>query len=403
MRMKRIFALVVCVVLVCLTLVGCKKDIDWLAEYGYEPEEVVEVYYDFYIVTGAETDKKAVETVMAKLNQLFSDKYNTKLNMHYISEESYENGGLQAKINERMAANYQVPQEYSKCYYGGKIVLITDYSMLEDVTVGEKKLGEVLAPLDSYLETNAFGKLNTQIASTLLAAAENTDRGTLAIPNNRRIGEYTYCVVNRTIAENVYGLSAQTQIPMITSFESEYAQELINKGATRGVDGAYYYGSEKLMYITTGNYEDKIENQSDEWFWNVSEYPVATTEMAYESAFGVIPSANIYEDKQVTNQDGSVTTQEVLVLDYAARAMEIIYAINTDVAVRNTLQYGVQNTHFYLGEDNVVDLAESETNNYVMDLKYTGDILKAYYFGEEWTSDMAASLKKQNDESVFSE
>ena len=402
MRMKRIFALVLCVVLVCLTLVGCKKEIDWLKEYGYEPEDIKEVYYDFYIVTGAETDKKAVETVMAKLNQIFGDKFNTKLNMHYISEESYENGGLQAKLNERMAANYQIPQEYSKCYYGGKIVLITDYSMLDSVTVGDKKLGEVLSPLDSYLATNAFGKLNTQIASTLLTAAENTDRGTLAIPNNRRIGEYTYCVVNRTIAENVYGLSAQTEIPMITSFESEYAQELINKGATF-VDDAYYYGSEKLMYITTGNYEDKINNQSDEWFWNVSEYPIATTEMAYESAFGIIPSENIYEDKQITNQDGSVGTQKVLVLDYTARAMEIIYAINTDVTVRNTLQYGVQNTHFSLSEDNVVDIVESENNNYVMDLKYTGDILKAYYFGEEWTSDMAPHLKKQNDESVFSE
>jgi len=409
MRMKRIIALVLCVVMSCFALVGCGEAIDWLKEYNYQPEVIQETYFDFYIVVGEGTEKMAKETVNSKLNQIFSDSFNTRVAIHYIEAANYA-ADLEAALNST-EDSAKMPKGY---HYGGKILLINDYDMLENVEVGENKLADVLAPLDSYLATNAFGKLNTQIASTLLASAKKTENGTLAIPNNRRIGQYTYLVVNRDLAENVYGFSAQTEIPAMTSVDVNVAEALIAKACVADYvpvmedgDTVYYdKNGDKLMYLTTGNYEDKSTlEDGGKWICNISKLPEATVEMAYASAFGIIPGKNLTEEIPV-KVEGKPVMQTIVTLDCVERAMEIVYAINTNLTVRNTLQYGVENTNFRLHEDGSVEIINSGAGSnytYNMNREYTGDVLKAYYLGSEWTPAMADSVKRQNNESVIAD
>ena len=77
--------------------------------------------------------------------------------------------------------------------------------------------------------------------------------------------------------------------------------------------------------------------------------------------------------------------------------MEILYTINADKTVRNLLQYGVENTHYTLTDDNYI--VPTENNSYNMNLLYTGDMFNAYYC-EKWTKDMAVNGDKQNSQSV---
>ena len=286
-------------------------------------------------------------------------------------------------------------------------------------------LADKLAPLDSYLATNAFGKLNTQITSTLLSAAEymvadgegEISKGTLAIPNNRKFGTYEYVVINRAVAEEQLAFSGQTELLNITSsddiltFISEAQARLTqlniagNISTLEDTNGNLHVympdGTTELLYTVTGPYElkENIEASNDWLICNVAEYPIATVEEAYASAFGVIPTPNLTENVTV-KVDGQDVIQTKTVIDYVERAMEIIYAINTDVTVRNTLQYGVENTNFLL-HDGFVTPITNAGSNYNMKLEYTGDVLKAYYLDGVWTPDMAANTKSHNGESVL--
>jgi hypothetical protein len=82
------------------------------------------------------------------------------------------------------------------------------------------------------------------------------------------------------------------------------------------------------------------------------------------------------------------------------RAMEIIYAINTDSYLRNMLQFGVKNTNYYLDENNFVTFATGESE-YIMDLKYTGDLFLAHFVEGVYTPDTKFYGEKQNLEASY--
>ena len=97
MKLKRVFALVLCVVMFSALLVGCEEDMTqhWLDYYKAEnkgqPVDIPEVVIDFYIIKGDEMseDPNITKTVQDKINQYFTRKYNTKLNIKYYTESEY--------------------------------------------------------------------------------------------------------------------------------------------------------------------------------------------------------------------------------------------------------------------------------------------------------------------------
>jgi putative aldouronate transport system substrate-binding protein len=111
----------------------------------------------------------------------------------------------------------------------------------------------------------------------------------------------------------------------------------------------------------------------EDYYMNVLEYPRISENDVCGSMFGVSSySVNV------------------------ARAMEIITAINTNSALRNILQYGVEEVHYQLDEDgNLTRL----NNDYMMDVAKTGNMFIAYP-PEGSTPDIWENAKTQNLEIV---
>ena len=399
MKMKKLIALLICLFASCLFLASCEDVIGgYLKDYyeKYQPEPEYYVMYDFYIICEDDTDTMAKSTVNEKINQVFGDKYKTKLNMIYLSYDNYEaqlrvDIGLDEPTEDIKKTQTKLPVNYT---YGGKIVLINDVDMLD-------YLADDLADLKPYLATTDFGTLNTQINKPLLDAAD-IDGKKLAIPNNRVYGEYEYICINRAIAETKLNFSALTEIPEIKTADdvnelyAAYAEYL---GKTELTDAE----KNSIVRYENGQYDLKAQINSglaagyekdanNDWMCNVVVYPTATLEVAYASAFGILPTDNLI----VKDDEGNDKTA----VDYTFRAMQIIYAFNSDKEAHNLLAYGVPNTNYRLNNDDFVNPLTEQGSKYFMNLNYCGDIFKSYY-SVNWTVDIAASGANQVKESVI--
>ena len=82
------------------------------------------------------------------------------------------------------------------------------------------------------------------------------------------------------------------------------------------------------------------------------------------------------------------------------RAMEIIYAINTDDILHNYLQYGVQDTNYTINQTTgLIDHSQiNPDNKYYMNSIYTGDIFRIHA-NETWNDVDKVNGKIQNDQS----
>ena len=399
MKMKKIIALLVCLFASCLFLAGCEEAIGgYLEEYysKYKPEPEYYVMYDFYIISEDGTDTMAKSTVNEKINQVFGDKYKTKLNMIFLSYDNYEaqlrvDLGLEEPTDDIKPTQTKLPKDYT---YGGKIVLINDADMLD-------YLGDKLADLKPYLATSDFGTLNTQINAPLLAAADVNGKK-LAIPNNRVYGEYEYICINRAIAENKLNFSALTEIPAIKTEDDVnelYAAYAAYLGKTELTEAE----KNSLVRYENGQYDLKAEinnglaagyekDANNDWMCNVVVYPTATLEVAYASAFGIIPTADLI----VKDDEG----KDKVAVDYTYRAMQIVYAFNSDKEAHNLLAYGVPNTNYRLNNEDFVNPLTEQGSKYFMNLDYCGDVFKSYY-SAAWTQEIAESAANQVKESVL--
>ena len=124
---------------------------------------------------------------------------------------------------------------------------------------------------------------------------------------------------------------------------------------------------------------------------------VVTKEFAFASCFGII---NNPDDKR-----------------YNDRAMQILFALNNDVYLRNLLQYGVEGTNYTVVDNDVKrvtyidttgltgEALENALNNnenvYNMNLFYTGDVFNAYFCSElGWVKSVYDNGLMQNKDSV---
>lgn len=369
MRTKKILALLLCIVITCLALVSCDDEIGtWLDKYDWEPEVVAKVEFDLYIIVGEGTDDVAMITVSDKINQYLDDKYNTTLNINYISADEYA-ASISSIINPVSRSTVIYDDETQ---YGGKIVLIDSKETYDSLAEAN-----LLSDLSAYLDTKEFASLNTQLTETIVDAARESSGALYAIPNEHVIGEYEYVIINRAIAEGQLHYSAQSELLEITSIED--AAELIS------VAGALGYAENEVVRVVTGSYENKAYWESEGWICNVSEYPQATKEAVFASAFGVVADGDSGSD-----------------VDFTYRAMQIIYSINADETLRNLLQYGVENTNYQMKNGIVVPLT-GEGSEYNMNIIYTGDVFKAYYCDGVWTAEMKSNGEVQNKEAVLYE
>ncbi|MBO4972794.1 MAG: hypothetical protein J6D45_08260 [Clostridia bacterium] len=286
-----------------------------------------------------------------------------------------------------------------------------------------------LAKLDTALSTGAK-ILNDYIFPEYLTAMKYNEI-TYAVPNNNIAGDYTYMLVNKELAEkyqysaamaNWTGLSsAEAFIEDIAKYEKavlpifgnpqpinvhNWSYELGEEnglktyklvpsqfsvfgsamplqlaentvlGFGKALTSSYgtqlqliqklkdkNYVSDKLsegqefaVGFVKGNEADVIDYRED-YEVIVVEYPKMTPDSVYENMFGVY--SNMADDTTRTN-----------------RCMEIISLMNTDVELRNIVQYGIEGVHYTI--DAKTGILKRLNQDYMMDVNKTGNVLIAH-------------------------
>ncbi len=347
--MKKILSLMICLIIAASTLVGC-FDPEIGDHYGDFPPIVKDegkVTLEMYIIGAEDSTKNTLDTVKRMISQHTETTYNTILNISYFSLAEYEQS-VKAAIDNGTV----------------DIVLINSENLFDEVS-------DNLVDMTDYLKLKKYGTLQKLVPASLWSATKLGDK-TCVVPNNRIVGEYQYLVIDRACAERYFNYSENT---LKTYRTAEDCAELLAKIAN---DDIYKNNASELVKFVSGSYADKAKYEANDKICNIIEYPTITREEALEAGFAITKSCEKPE-----------------------RAMEIISAINTDVTLRNRLQYGYENSNYQLVDGYAVK--DTDPNNkYEMNILYTGNIFTAYYNDQyNWNADVATSGAKQNQESVY--
>lgn len=381
MNIKKLVALLLCVISFSTLLVSCKEKDEtqlWLDKYKEmgkgQPQVVETVNIDFYIIKGDEmsSDPNITKTVQDKINQYLYATYHTNVNIVYVSAADYAKtvNGFTSETSGIVLINSEATMEALK----GKLVDL--YPFIH---------------ADEY-KSQKYGQLNKQISTSLMNAAIVSEKGgekLYCIPNNHVIGSYEYIVVNKALVGSLGLPYSNSQFADMNTWESTEdiraaAEEKLGylSADYEFVDYADYDPNSGAVVTKVVNapYEAKDAMESDSVVVNVAKYPEANDAEVYSSAFAVLGAA-----------PGSVD----LAL-YKERAMQVIYEINANVEIRNLLQYGVENVNYYRDQEGTVH--PHVEKRYDMNLLYTGDVFKAY-FSQDWTAADKLNGELQNKDS----
>ena len=350
--MKKIFLLILCVVLCATMLASCgDAEIGDFQYSDYVPNETPAIELDFYIIVGEGTGDLAIDSVGRMLSQYTENNFNTTLNVHYIEESKYE---------ETLMAGVSASGDAK-----ADIVLINSPELKDKLLAGN-----YLYDLTDYYNGKKYGRLNTTITPSLIDASI-IDGKYYFVPNDHIVGKYTYLLINEDVATNGYNISPE-KLKACTSFDDEVIVQF--KNALRR-DGKKFDDYVKLV---EGKHSDKAVYESQGYICNVASYPQVDENEVFSSAFGIVNG-----------------------IEYPDRAMEILYLLSTDVEFINRLQYGVEGVNYIKDANgNIVPHIEGD-GVYNMNMLYTGNSFKLYY-SADWTEEMATIGLAQNKESVVS-
>ena len=273
-------------------------------------------------------------------------------------------------------------------------------------------------PLNDFYNHRDFKKINTIVDKTLLAAsAVNTSEAAssatyFTVPNNHVIGEYQYVVIDKTMARDTLHFSNEEIAAMTTEeslaelveaigayYDSDFCSSELSKEEFIGqyvklVSGSY--ADKALLEYNVASEDDIVDGASTVNFVNINSYPNATAAEAFSSAFAIV--------KHLDDAGKSNTEEKQAELDnHYTKCMKIIYALNTDVQLKNMLQYGYVGTNYRFIKNN-----KNENTNYIklekgaevvyqMNPVYTGNLYISYYCEEiGWNETLHNNIIKQN-------
>ena len=381
--MKKLFALIACVALCFLALTGCAEDPIGAFKENYEdqlePDKEL-LSLNLYMICEEGTVKTAYDTVQQRIESYTLATYGTALKVVYCSASEYDS-------IIRSAAKSTVSAKRAD-------IFVINTPELYNYLANNK----IVANLSEYINSKEFGTLNKGISDALMEAVtihgekefnvldktgnvildENGNPKTelrpydyiYAIPNNRVVGEYEYLLINRSEARKCQ--YSDNDLSKMTTLES--VADLKAKMEAAGVD------SDDYIKVVNGLYGDRFTYENEGYACNVLSVPQIDRDYAVSGSLAI-----------------STNTKDT------QRAMEMLYAINTDVTLHNYLLYGIAPTNFALDEETEVATREKEGNSvYLINPLYTGDLFKSYFCEEfGWTKDMQQYAIIQNNEAVF--
>ena len=356
--MRKIIALLLCLVMTCGMLVGCGETVigehldDLMDKFYTEPEKKISL--KLYFVYD-EADAGALQEVERRINAMAEADYNTKIDVVYCTAAEYD-----AKVLAAADAGENA------------IVLINSVSLMNALydKGALENLTDYILPKSNGTDAK-YGLLNAKIASSLIGASKK-DGNLYSIPNNHLIdGEmgYTYVKLNRQACE-IWLNHTEDYLRAIVTAEDIDAlkQELADLGVS-ATDIAEYVQEVQGSYATKAAIE-----AGEKYIANVIVSPTVTEEDAFAGAFAVLKGTD------------------------ADRAMRIIYAINMDSAFHSLLLYGIKDTNYQL-KDGVVTRFDTENKKYYINIQYAGNVFHAYYCeAEGWTAEIASYAEMQNKE-----
>ena len=345
-------------VLAVFMLAGCADEVigDYIDQYT-PPVQKEKLELDLYIVCEEGTTKTVCDTVQQRIESYTLTEFETAVKVHYFTAAEYE-----AKVTAAVKSDAEDKAD---------IVLINSKSLMDKLLADK-----VLADLTGFFEGNKYGTLNKQIATSLLEAAtvtevvdDETVEKLYCVPNNHVVGKYEYLLVNKEKAREYF----ISDIDLAAFTTSDAANDLRALIEADGED------PDEFVKVVEGMYEDKAKYEAAGYACNVIKYPEATAEDAFSGAFAIVNASEEVVD----------------------RAMEIIYAINTDVTLHNYLTYGIPATNYSIDDNNNVTRNKEDNSAYLMSYLYTGDVFKSYYCEElGWTDESAEYGDLQNKDSV---
>lgn len=417
--MKKIISLLVVSVMLVLSLASCESGVGDF-QYDYNPVPTKKISLNLYIICDDASSTNALTTIADDIANYTESKFDTEVNVIYKTASQYKSELTAAIEDTRTVPDNATAQQIAAINaVKPGIVLINSKQLMDELMEDE-----VLLDLTSMYASKAYGTLNVQINSALLEASKLTvegsaDKKLYSVPNNRVLGEYTYLLIDKAKAQANFATS-KGDWDLIKTIED--AEEILPPGSYTTVVGSY---STRFEYDKSVYYFNEDANTLP-----IVEMPSVTAEDAFASAFAVVKGGAIPK----------TAADEMTDTEFVSRAMQIIYAINTDSSLRNLLQYGRENTNYVVANGNYnadgtqgngeggYDLIDDATapggyvivpngyiipkvgtaNYYKMNFDFTGDIFKAatsYYPGENygWNTDDYNNGIEQNKDVLVAE
>ena len=433
--MKKFISLFLCI-LMLFSLTACKeKEIgaDLANREDKNDNNTISKPLNVYLIVGDDTSETGRKTVLTNINVYLEETYNLKIELYYLSADEYESAVMNALADG--ADESKKPD----------IILINSVEMFNTLYSQNK-----LAPLTSFYNSKEYQKLNAIVEDKLLASSlivdtfvdakgnTVTENNYYTVPNNHRIGEYKYIVIDKAEARDKLHYSSAKIAAMNDERDIETYKNNIGADKVQLVSGLYEtmlyleYGCNTLdeLKAKIGQYYDdhateikasvKNENYTKEEyiadysvlvtkngenfvkapiekvnFVNVAAYPTATKTEAFESAYAVV---------RTKDDVGTLTEeQEAVINEHYTKCVDIIYALNNDVQFRNMLQYGYVGTNYNFDKDekhqntNYITIKNNANIYYNMNLVLTGNPYIAYYCRQQgWTAAEHENVLKQN-------
>ncbi len=425
MKKRSICLLVGLVALLALMLTGCGGGGGNLAETTRPA-----VSLNMWIITEDETTEAAAAEVEAAFNAITEANYTTHVDIVFCTADQYK-AALDAQFDkiDRKPGNVKPPVQLSNATYkddtGMTRVLfpeVWEYQMDIVLITGQDMLNEYKWRLkDLTANVNTTNKIiKTYINNDIMNNAA-VNGAWYGIPNNGMIGEYTFMLVNKELAEDYYFDPASFTSFGVDTPAAQLIDEVaqaVKNGELTGVAPMYgmadyplvrYWSQHKdaqsvlaTMYASAGmqigsgvtavnifddaNYKSFMQEMyycKEQGYFRDEMNPEETFAVAvmegdysiyreYGEDYYVIPLA--YPRLEDTDVFGSMfaVTNYTTNLD---RSMEIIQALTCESELRNILQYGVEGSHYELDDNGVV---KRLNRNYMMNINYTGNAFKAY-------------------------
>lgn len=394
------------------------------------------VTLNMWVVTEEETTEEAQKAVEAAFNDITETTYTTHVNLIFCKEDEYKeildarfayadtrfsdpdfktfkpSKKIETVIDDEGMKVLKYPEANK---YQMDIVLILGKEMLEEY-VGDGRLNVLNDSLNGTFKT-----IRTYVYNDLLNYS-TIGGNYYAVPNNNVIGNYTYLLVNKEMADKYYFAPSDftafgatdakgDKLPVAKLIDAIAENEDLTKIAPlyglADYPLAKYWSTDGSASILATLYPDAsaqvgsnvaVTNLFDE---KNAEYRSFMREMIYckengylldgQETFGVAVMEGDYaltreyaDDYYITVLDyprvdnADIFDSMFAVTNYTAdlnRSMEIINALTCKSELRNILQYGVEGVHYTLDDNGAL---VRKNHDYMMNINYTGNVLMAY-------------------------